>query len=66
MSNVTDISGELEANRKNSIPSKIIEVLQEEDLNRAEILGVLELVKLNLFAEFQMEEMMNDEDDNDE
>jgi len=66
MSNVTDISGELEANRKNSIPSKIIEVLQEEDLNRAEILGVLELVKLNLFTEFQIEEMMNDEDDNDE
>jgi len=63
MDNVTDINGQLEAQRKNDVLNKIQQAFDDCEMNRAEILGVLEIAKMNIYAVWQAEDLEEFGDD---
>ena len=66
MDNVTDINGQLEAQRKNEVLNKIQEAFDNAELNRAEILGILELAKMNIYTVWHAEDLEEFGDDDDD
>jgi len=64
--NVTDINGQLEAQRKNEVLNKIQEAFDNAELNRAEILGILELAKMNIYTVWHAEDLEEFGDDDDD
>jgi len=62
---IEDITGHIKAKQANTLMDELVEVLEKHEFSRAEMLGILDLVKMNLYAVWQYEDSMEEEDDHD-
>jgi len=62
---IEDITGHIKAKQANTVMDELVEVLEKHEFSRAEMLGILDLVKMNLYAVWQYEDSMEEEDDHD-
>jgi len=60
---IEDITGHIKAKQANTVMDDLVEVLEKHEFSRAEMLGILDLVKMNLYAVWQYEDSMEEEED---
>ena len=60
---IEDITGQIRAKQANTVMEELVQVLEKHEFSRAEMLGMLDLVKMNLYTVWQYEDSMEQEDD---
>ena len=60
---IEDITGQIRAKQANTVMEELVQVLDKHEFSRAEMLGMLDLVKMNLYTVWQYEDSMEQEDD---
>ena len=60
---IEDITGQIRAKQANKVMEELVEVLDKHEFNRAEMLGMLDLLKMNLYTVWQFEDNLEQEDD---
>jgi len=60
---IEDITGQIRAKQANKVMEELVEVLDKHEFNRAEMLGMLDLLKMNLYTIWQFEDNLEQEDD---
>jgi len=59
---IEDITGQIRAKQANKVMEELVEVLDKHEFNRAEMLGILDLLKMNLYTIWQFEDGLEHED----
>ena len=62
---IEDITGHIRAKQANTVMEELVQVLDKHEFNRAEMLGMLDLLKMNLYTIWQFEDGLEQEDDHD-
>ena len=62
---IEDITGQIRAKQANTVMEELVQVLDKHEFSRAEMLGMLDLVKMNLYTIWQFEDGLEQEDDHD-
>ena len=62
---IEDITGQIRAKQANTVMEELVKVLDKHEFSRAEMLGMLDLVKMNLYTIWQFEDGLEQEDDHD-
>ena len=62
---IEDITGHIRAKQANTVMEELVHVLDKHEFSRAEMLGMLDLVKMNLYTIWQFEDGLEQEDDHD-
>jgi len=62
---IEDITGHIRAKQANKVMEELVQVLDKHEFSRAEMLGMLDLVKMNLYTIWQFEDGLEQEDDHD-
>ena len=62
---IEDITGHIRAKQANTVMEELVQVLDKHEFSRAEMLGMLDLVKMNLYTIWQFEDGLEQEDDHD-
>lgn len=60
---IEDITGHIRAKQANKVMEELVEVLDKHEFSRAEMLGILDLLKMNLYTIWQFEDGLEQEDD---
>ena len=59
------ITGHIRAKQANTVMEELAQVLDKHEFSRAEMLGMLDLLKMNLYTIWQFEDGLEQEDDHD-
>jgi len=62
---IEDITGHIRAKQANTVMEELVQVLDKHEFSRAEMLGMLDLLKMNLYTIWQFEDGLEQEDDHD-
>jgi len=62
---IEDITGQIRAKQANTVMEELVQVLDKHEFSRAEMLGMLDLLKMNLYTIWQFEDGLEQEDDHD-
>jgi len=62
---IEDITGHIRAKQANTAMEDLVQVLDKHEFSRAEMLGMLDLLKMNLYTIWQFEDGLEQEDDHD-
>ena len=60
---IEDITGQIRAKQANTVMEELVQVLDKHEFSRAEMLGMLDLLKMNLYTVWQFEDNLEQEDD---
>ena len=60
---IEDITGHIRAKQANTVMEELVQVLDKHEFSRAEMLGILDLLKMNLYTVWQFEDNLEQEDD---
>lgn len=61
---IEDITGHIRAKQANTVMEELVQVLDKHEFSRSEMLGMLDLLKMNLYTIWQFEDALEqDEDD---
>jgi len=60
---IEDITGHIRAKQANTVMEELVQVLDKHEFSRAEMLGILDLLKMNLYTVWQFEDGLEQEDD---
>jgi len=62
---IEDITAHIRAKQANTVMEELVQVLDKHEFSRAEMLGMLDLLKMNLYTIWQFEDGLEQEDDHD-
>lgn len=63
--NIEDITGHISAKQTNKVMDELVEVLEEHEFSREDMLVMLDLLKMDLYTVWQFEDVLEQENDHD-
>ena len=60
---IEDITGHIRAKQANTVMEELVQVLDKHEFRRADMLRMLDLLKMNLYTIWQFEAGLEQEDD---